>query len=467
MKKLITFPVMFAFLAAICAMNSAQAGGWKKSYHAGTFDKNFRYMGGTEIMFLESHKGRLYAGTSMLSNVFGIPKSISAQILVKESANARWKLDYQTDKQILRVDYLASITLGTDGQGNQLSQSVNLLIAGLCDIAYPLPPAATVAVRDDATNKWSKTDLIKLPAINYQVTIRAIRTHKDRITRVDRVFAGAYPGGIFSGVYDVSVPGQIRWDSAPEFSALEDRVISFGECNGELYAAIKPAIYKRIDGPTPTWEKVYEYTPPLGDKPSWQGGSSGIRGLTAIPNPAGDGEVLLMALEGLAIAGYSGNAKIMYLNPSDNNSVTTELDLDAFLREQFKERWSTKWYYVITAYNDMVQVTDPKTGEDLLMLGGVDVEITPSSFNADNSASWYLVRHADSSYTLHEVPYLFDFRGWPKDLMGIRSIRVSPFQAVSSQVIYMGGYTLGFTEKLHNTAWIYSADIDTVLGISK
>jgi len=137
-KKYVSFVMAVMFLVTF-SFHNACAGGWKKSYHAGTFDKNFRYMGGTEIMFLTPHKGKIYAGTSMLSNVFDFQNSISAQILVKESAKARWKLDYQTDKQILRVDYLASITLGTDGQGNQLSQPVNLLIAGLCDVAYPYP----------------------------------------------------------------------------------------------------------------------------------------------------------------------------------------------------------------------------------------------------------------------------------------------------------------------------------------
>jgi len=319
----------------------------------------------------------------------------------------------------------------------------------------------TVAVRDDATNKWIKTDLIKLPAINYQVTIRAIGTHKDRITGVDRVFAGAYPGGIFSGVYDANAPGQIRWGSAPEFTAFEERVISFGECNGELYAAIKPAIYKRIDGPTPTWEKVYEYPPIPGDKPSWQGGSSGMRGLTAIPNPKGDGEVLLMAFESLALAGYSAGAKIVYLNPSDNNNVTTELDLGAFLKEQFKERWSAKWYYVITAYNDMERVTDPNTGEDLLLMGG-----SHGTPEGKSDSAWYLVRHPDATYTVHEIPYIFDPRGQPKALQGTRTIRVSPFAKDKGQVLYFGGFDCAFKTS-HDTAWIYSVDIDTALGIAK
>ena len=97
-------------------------------------------------------------------NSVPLPDSMGAQILVKESPCKKWKLDYQTDKQILRVESLVSITLGTDGQGNKLSEPANLLVAGLWDTGYPLPAAATVAVRDDATNKWITTDLLKYPA---------------------------------------------------------------------------------------------------------------------------------------------------------------------------------------------------------------------------------------------------------------------------------------------------------------
>jgi len=344
MKKLITFQIIFVLFAVIFTMSSANAGGWKKSYHAGTFDKNLNYMGGTEIMSLTSHKGKLYAATGMWMNSIPLPDSIGAQILVKESPGKKWKLDYQTGKQILRVDCLASITLGTDGKGNKLSQPVNLLVAGLWDTGSPLAAAATVAVRDDEKNKWVTTDLLKFPAGNYQAMIRAIGTHKDRITGVDHVFA-AFAGIIYRGMYDSTVPGQIRWESKPEFMNVDDRLMSFGECNGELYAAIKPAIYKRIDGPTPAWEKVCEYTTFPGDKPSSQGGSSGMRGLTAIPNPKGDGELLLMALEGR-------NPKIVYLDPADNNSITTDLDLSAF----FKEQWGAGMVYVLTAYNQAVDL---------------------------------------------------------------------------------------------------------------
>jgi hypothetical protein len=374
--------------------------------------------------------------------------SVGPQILVKESPRSRWKLDYQIDKEILRVDQLASITLGTDGQGNNLSQPVNLLLAGMGVYVSQQPSEATVAVRDDSTNKWITVNLVSLSDAG---TIRAIGTHKDKITGVDHVFAGVHPAGIFSGVYDSTAPGQIRWESTPEFANVIDRVMSFGECNGELYVAIKPAIYKRIDGPAPSWEKVYEYTTYPTDVPSWQGGSSGMRGLTAIPNPEGEGEVLLMALEGVALEIFP-MAKIVYLNPADNNSVTTDLDLTEFLKGQLGGEWN----YVATAYNDMEHVTDPNTGEDLLLMGlGV--------FQVDSDSTWYLVRHPDATYTLHEIPYIFDFRGQPKKLHGTRTIRVSPFAKDNNQLLYFGGYDCTGTPSL-NTAWIYYADIGTVLG---
>ena len=452
MKNKYVSIVMAVMFLVTFSFHNACAGGWKKSYHAGKFENNIRYLGGTEIMFLTSHKGKLYAGTGIWMNSIPLPDSIGAQILVKESPCKKWKLDYQADKQRVRVDSLVSITLGTDGQGNKLSEPANLLVAGLWDTGYPLPAAATVAVRDDATNKWITTDLLKYPAGSYLATIRAIGTHKDRITGVDHVFVAIF-GMIYSGVYDSTAPGQIRWESKPELLNFDDRLMSFGECNGELYAAIKPAIYKRIDGPTPTWEKVYEYTTYPGDKPGYLGGSSGMRGLTAIPNPQGDGEVLLMALEGLAYI-----AKIVYLDPSDNNRVTTDFDLGAFLKEQLKDIWSAQWNYVLTAYNDIERVTDPKTGEDLLLMGfGVFNDL----YNPDNS--WYLVRHPDATYTMHKIPYIFDLRGQPKTLSGNRAIRVSPFAKDNGQVLYFGGFDC-FGKTSHNTAWIYSADIGTVLG---
>jgi len=146
MKNKYISVVMVAMLFVVFSFHIACAEGWKKSYHAGTFDKNFKYMGGTELMFLTVHKGKLYAATSMWMNP-DLPYSIGSQIHVKKSSRSRWKLDYQIDKQILRVDQLVSITPGTDGQGNNRSQPVKLLLAGMG--VYDSQLSATATIRED------------------------------------------------------------------------------------------------------------------------------------------------------------------------------------------------------------------------------------------------------------------------------------------------------------------------------
>jgi hypothetical protein len=78
----------------------------------------------------------------------------------------------------------------------------------------------------------------------------------------------------------------------------------------------------------------------------------------------------------------------------------------------------------------------------------------------------YLVRYPDGTYTLHEIPYIFNFRGSPKKLAGIRTIKVSPFAKDNNQILYFAGYDGSGTQN-HNTAWIYSVDIDTALEISE
>ena len=115
--------------------------------------------------------------------------------------------------------------------------------------------------------------------------------------------------GIFSGTYDPAVPGRIRWGAAPELdlsgasaAGLSGRdghlrVSSFAECNGRLYAAIGQQIYERIDGAEPHWRLVYANRYPGRSE-------TGLRGLTAIASPSGQGQVLLAAGHSLVNVGY-------------------------------------------------------------------------------------------------------------------------------------------------------------------
>ena len=69
-----------------------------------------------------------------------------------------------------------------------------------------------------------------------------------------------------------------------QFPGLEDtlRVTSFAECNDRLYASVGQQIYERTDGATPQWRLIYT-------NPNPGRSESGLRGLTAIPGPAGQG----------------------------------------------------------------------------------------------------------------------------------------------------------------------------------
>ena len=448
--------MMIALLLIICSIQTVHSRGWQISYQAGTIDRDGNFMGGTEIMVLTTHNEKLYAGTSLAFNSQEDPRDKGAQILVKESADSDWKLDYQADIKKMRVDALHSATFRTDGKGTKLQRPVTLLIAGLLDTKAPIAEVA-ICVRNDMTNRWTKTVLDTKPAHFGAIrfcTVRALAQHRDSVTGVDRVFAGAYPGGIYSGVYDATISGNIRWDKTSEFSGYEDRVMSFGECNGELYVAIKPAIYKRVDGTIPSWVKVYGYEleGAIERLPSMELGSSGMRSLTAIKNPRGSGEVLLMALD-------SAKGKILYLDPSDKYKETVELNINTFLNKKWgKGRESTKFILTMVALDSMEKVVDPKTGKQVLLLGAYFI----SRNEAPQKSGWYLIRHADASYTLHEVPYIFDKRRTSHQLTAVRSIKVSPFPSDHGYIFYVGGYAPFFDE--HNTGWIYRADINTVLG---
>jgi poly(A) polymerase len=156
-----------------------------------------------------------------------------------------------------------------------------------------------------STGAWTATTLAEdRPAPNLLPQIRSLAAHRDRATGADYVFAGNDPRGIFAGSYDPARPGRIRWGAAPELdiSAISTagfrglagrlRVNAFAECDGVLYAAVGQQIYRRDDGAAPRWRLVYTNPDPGHSE-------TGLRGLTAVPNPAGQGEVLLAAVEAM------------------------------------------------------------------------------------------------------------------------------------------------------------------------
>lgn len=415
--------------------------GFKVSWVAGQTDDAGNLTGGTELMNMVAHNGKIYAGTSVWKDDPGDGPVVGAQVLRLDSPKGRWQVDLNLSELLddgtpryLRISALSSVTFTTDGQGHRLGSPVSILLAAAADNAGTL----SVFSRDDATGTWTQMDVFPAGA---PAGFRSFGFHHDNITRVDHVFAGAGLFGIFAGVYDPTAPGRIRWNTLPQLIG-QNRPMAFAEVNGTLYVAIDPGIYARVDGLLPRWDMVYQFT-----DPPYQ--TDGLRGLTTVPSPSGDHDVLLESLEGPL--GYVG-----YVDPAAGFTSTNEL----YFLPYFLRRWgSLPQSYVVAAYNDTTPLQDPKTGEPLELIGLEAQNPQPGH----QSSSWYLVRHLDGTYDLHEIPAVATPENPDPALVATRAIVVSPFAEDRGKTIYFGGYDASWDKSDHNTAWIYRAPLSTVL----
>ena len=455
-----------AVAGTIVTLANARADGAPAvSFTAGGRDPAGVFMGGTELRNLVACHGRLYAGNGYWEDRPGEEGRQGAQVLALDAPDSSWRVDHGFDEWIARgrrrdlaISALACITVATDAAGAALGTPVSILLAS----AWDLTGATRVFSRDEGTGAWSAITLAEdQPQPKFLPQIRALAIHRDPVTGIDRVFAGQDPRGVFSGVYDPQAPGHIRWESRPELdiSALSTgdfpgltgrlRISSFAEANGVLHAAIGQQIYARVDGAQASWRLVYT-------NPSPHKSETGLRGLTAIPNPAGAGEVLLTAVEG-------DDSRIVRIDPRTGQE-TTDLDLDAFL----DRAWGTRVSYVIAAYNDMTRVPDPKGGGDALVMG-IEAFIPKASprpaghevIDALKAGGWYLVRHSDGRYEIRELAARHPTTGLP--LVAVRTIARSPFAGDDS--LYFGGYDAN-ARPAHNTAWVLRLDTAAALGAS-
>jgi hypothetical protein len=226
------------------------------------------------------------------------------------------------------------------------------------------------------------------------------------------------------------------------------RISSFAECDGRLYAAVGQQIYERIDGPEAHWRLLYTNS-------LIKHSETGLRGLTAIANPAGGGQTLIVAVEGAA-------SRILRIDPHDGKEVV-DLDLQAYL----SKAWGMQVSYTIAAYNDMVAIPD-RQGTNALLFG-VEAFIAPGeTISAGHSvvevgrgrlesAGWYLVRRPNGQYSLHRIA---DRPVQP--MVATRAILASPFPR-DSDALYFAGYDAN-KSPAHNTAWIMRSTAAEAIG---
>jgi hypothetical protein len=309
---------------------------WRWSYSAGYIDSAGRYAGGSEIMHLASHKGKLYAANGYWKDSHwevpeGEPKQ-SAQVLRLDSSAGAWEVDLEMGDEsppsfnFMKGNILKSVRFTEDGEGNRLSPARELLVMA----AGTISTHVCVWVRDDPTGRWdSRVVLGGEPKKDVRWVPRDIEIHTDAVTGRERIFLLLGNPGIISGVYDASQPSGIRWDDEiefPEKGVLDVRPLGMVEANGVLYFSSGGTIYRRNDGPEPTYTEVLtleeEFNVEVG----------GVRGLSAIKNPGGEGQSLIF----MWTPNRETDGWIMRLDPDGRGGFTEHYEVET--RKLINER---------------------------------------------------------------------------------------------------------------------------------
>ena len=427
------------------------------SYAAGGNDAQGNFLGGTEFMHVVAFNGMLYGGLSYWEDVPGNDPNSHAQIIVLNSYNGQWQQEWlfyhpasKGDVSATRVNSLDVVTFHSyDASGNVTGTYPPILAASL-DTGF--------VFTQQSPGKWVNT---LLPSSQ---GVRSTATHLIPGDTTETFFAGVgtknAPGtvsSVYNGTYDPSVPGQISWNQQPEILAPQGgRVMSMVDCDGYLFAAVNPYIYRRNDQ-TNSWEQFFTYET-ANNNPD----GSGFRALTCT-NLSGGQLALMTGLEGPA--GY-----IFTIDPQTGaGSIVVDT------RKSLTKQWGgAPLAGLITGY-DYEDVTPVTSGPDTFQLTGLSTE---SPIANEQNAAWFLscelndygcdFNSAQSTsqppYWLFEVPAL----PWPYSrsdtaLRSIRTIAVSPFPEDQGQVMYLGGYDAR-NEPAHNTAWLYRVGIDYALG---
>ena len=454
---------------------SAAAVGWRQSYKAGYTDWNGKYCGGSEIMHIVPHKGKLYAFNGYWEDErWKNPKDgkrQSAQVLRLDLPTAPWVVDLETGDTgmpHMKGNILKSVTFKTDKNGRPIN--VTLLIAASQTHPDDQSNAISVFIRDDKSNKWSHEVLLpglrRVECSSCNRGFRGVRRvprdmeiYHDPVTGIDRLFLLIGDPGILSGVYN-SASKKIEWDKSPEHPAdgsfFPARPLGIAEANGMLYFSVGGKIFKRTNGPKPAWSKAYEISGNVNTD------SGGIRGLTAVDKPIGKGQSLIFVWT----PGGESEGDIIRLD-----GISLIENTETTLRKLFDDQpislhGDARSIYSLGGYNRFFPVNNPKTGK-IVHLVGHQQRIT-GSHKALAWHGWYRgatfsIRNKARSYISKEVngPWVCSM----PDLIAPRAFAHSPFPN-EKNVIYFGGFDTN-SNTANDMAWIFKADVYTILGISK
>lgn len=446
----------------------ADDGAWEQSYRAGYVDGNGAFAGGSEIMHLAAHGGKLFASNGYWVDArWEIPpdgQKQSAQVLRLDAAGGEWVVDLDTGKanglglEYMKGNLLKSVTFTRDGEGVELEEPQTLLVMA-AGANFERGGAVSAWVRDDADGSWTHS-LVRHGSSNGGVrwVPRDLEVYRDKVTGGERVLMSLGNPGIVSGVYDADEPGRIRWSRNLEYPFLTEgsfktRPLGMAQANGSLYFSEGDSIFRRVDGERPTYEEVLDL---FSDTDTDVGG---IRGLTRVENPEGDGDSLLF----LWAPGERSESQIKRLDPDGEGGYT--LHDEANIMALMSEALDVEVSYTLGAHNMMYPVVDPVGGETVHLIGFQGNLRGKPHLRWEGSALYagamYAIRHADGSYTVHEVNNAY--RPGKPVLVSPRTFCVSPF---GDGDLYVAGHDS--SRKISdNMAWVFKAPLPVALGAER
>lgn len=450
----------------------APSSGWERSYRSGCRDDAGRLAGGSEVLHLVAHQGRLYAANGYWMDprnpLYGTPAQGApwAQVLRLDSPEAHWQVDLEMPRH-LRAEALVSATWRTDGQGRPLARPLTRLLAA----AYATDttragggsPGIDLFTRDDERGEWTRSTLLAGPTgrAGEPNSVRVLRVYRDRITGADRLFVTLGVHGVRSAVVDPAAPSQLRWDESLELGDLTVRPLSMAEAGDALYLSSGARILRRVDGLSPRWETVFDMCA-LSNAPVYSP-AGGIRGLSRVPTPDGRGDALLF----------------VWSPGPDSPSCVHRIDLpspvpfvpvqEVCLRDLVRDHLDGHPVRsVLAAYNDIVAVPDPVTrhpchliGLEAWIAGGRWPVTQTRDGHGFYAGALYAVRESAQRYRLREVngPIAAD----APPLVAPRCFAPSPFGSERGRVLYVGGHDCNFRRST-DAAWVFRADLRAALA---
>lgn len=439
----------------ICSYSMLNAQSWSKSFTAGGYDSDNKFLGGSEVLQLVNHKSMLFASVGYWedeNNIWhgGFNTNIGwGQINRLDNPSAIWQEDLFMGSNHLRPEILKQIIFTKDQFGNLLTSPDTVLItAGYSPNYITNIVSVTSFARNDLNGAWGESEIVQggFPAgENY--SIRDIEMHVDQQTGLEYVFATVGTQGIYKGKYNPANPGKIDWISTAEFGPLSTRPLGIEEANGALYFSSGSKLFRRIDGVSPSYVIDHDFSD-LGA--SINSAVGGIRGLTTIDNPSGVDDAFLL----MWCPNGQSQGTIYRLEPDGaggfNRIYETKL---AVMIESFLPGSTAS--YVLGAYNEFYKYVDPISNETLHLVG-FEANISGGGhplWNGYYKGGLFAKRDSNGQYSIEEINGTIGLNDTA--LVANRCYVASPFPGESA--IYFGGFDPNSNTST-NMAWVFKKD---------